>query len=63
MTAGGPAYSSDVLATQMFDVAFGRLKMGEASAIAVFMLFVSAAVILPFIIYMARRVEEASNDN
>ncbi|WP_343314009.1 sugar ABC transporter permease [Brucella sp. BE17] len=63
MTAGGPAYSSDVLATQMFDVAFGRLKMGEASAIAVLMLFVSAAVILPFIIYMARRVEEASNDN
>lgn len=63
MTAGGPAYSSDVLATQMFDVAFGRLKMGEASAIAVFMLFVSAAVVLPFIIYMARRVEEASNDN
>ena len=62
MTAGGPAYASDVLATQMFDVAFGRLKMGEASAIAVCMLFVSAAVILPFIVYMARRVEEASND-
>lgn len=63
MSAGGPAYSSDVLATQMFDVAFGRLKMGEASAIAVFMLIISAAVILPFIIFMARRVEEASNDN
>lgn len=63
MTAGGPAYSSDVLATQMFDVAFGRLKMGEASAIAVVMLFLSAAVVLPFIVYMARRVEEASNDN
>lgn len=62
-TSGGPAYASDVLATQMFDVAFGRLKMGEASAIAVFMLFISAAVILPFIIFMARRVEEASNDN
>jgi ABC-type sugar transport system permease subunit len=61
-TAGGPAYASDVLATQMFDVAFGRLKMGEASAIAVCMLFVSAAVILPFIIYMARRVEDSSND-
>jgi ABC-type sugar transport system permease subunit len=61
-TAGGPAYASDVLATQMYDVAFGRLKMGEASAIAVYMLLISAAVILPFIVYMARRVEEASND-
>lgn len=63
MTSGGPAYASDVLATQMYDVAFGRLKMGEASAIAVCMLVVSAAFIMPFIVYMARRVENSSNDN
>jgi hypothetical protein len=37
--------------------------MGEASAIAVCMLVISAAVIMPFIVYMARRVESASNDN
>lgn len=58
MTSGGPAYASDVLATQMYDVAFGRLKMGEASAIAVCMLIVSGAIIMPFIVYMARRVED-----
>jgi ABC-type sugar transport system permease subunit len=52
-TSGGPVYASDVLATQMYDVAFGRLKMGEASAIAVCMLVVSTAFILPFIVYMA----------
>jgi ABC-type sugar transport system permease subunit len=63
MTNGGPTYSSDVLATQMYDVAFGRLKMGEASAIAVCMLIVSACVVMPFIVYMARRVEKSSNAN
>ncbi|MAQ83631.1 carbohydrate ABC transporter permease [Psychromarinibacter halotolerans] len=63
MTAGGPAYSSDVLATQMYDTAFGRLQMGQASAISVAMLVVSAAVILPFVIYMARQVERAENDH
>jgi ABC-type sugar transport system permease subunit len=63
MTAGGPAYASDVLATQMYDVAFGRLKMGQASAIAVCMLIVSGAIIMPFIVYMARRVEMSSNEN
>ena len=63
MSAGGPAYSSDVLATQMYDTAFGRLQMGQASAISVAMLVVSAAVILPFVIYMARQVERAENDH
>jgi raffinose/stachyose/melibiose transport system permease protein len=62
-TSGGPAYASDVLATQMYDVAFGCLKMGEASAIAVCMLVISASFIMPFIVYMARRVEAASNAN
>jgi len=63
MTGGGPAYASDVLATQMYDTAFGRLKMGEASAISVAMLLISAAVIMPFIVYMARQVERAENDH
>lgn len=63
MTNGGPVYASDVLATQMYDTAFARLKMGEASAIAVAMLLVSALVIMPFIVYMARQVERAENDH
>jgi len=63
MTGGGPAYSSDVLATQMYDTAFGRLNMGEASAISVAMLVISAAVIMPFIVYMARQVKRAENDH
>jgi len=56
MTGGGPAYSSDVLATQMYDVAFGRLNMGEASAIAVCLLVAAAIVVMPFIVFMSRRV-------
>lgn len=63
MTAGGPAYASDVLATQMYDTAFGRLKMGEASAVSVAMLLISAAVIMPFVVYMARQVERSENDH
>lgn len=63
MTNGGPAYASDVLATQMYDTAFGRLKMGEASAISVAMLLISACVVMPFIIYMARQVQRAENDH
>ncbi|WP_319518525.1 sugar ABC transporter permease [uncultured Martelella sp.] len=62
MTNGGPAYASDVLATQMYDTAFGRLKMGEASAISVAMLLVSAIIIMPFVVYMARQVERSEND-
>lgn len=58
MTAGGPAYSSDVLATQMYDVAFGRLNMGEASAIAVCLFIIAALIVMPFVVYMASRVEE-----
>ncbi|SEQ18349.1 carbohydrate ABC transporter membrane protein 1, CUT1 family [Faunimonas pinastri] len=57
MTNGGPAYASDVLATQMYDVAFGRLNMGQASAIAVTLLVMAAVFILPYITYMARHVE------
>ena len=62
MTGGGPAYASDVLATQMYDVAFGRLKMGEASAVSVAQLLISATVIMPFIIYMAQQVKRSEND-
>ena len=54
MTNGGPAYASEVLATQMYDVAFGRLEMGRASAISVYLLLISGAIILPYIVHMSR---------
>src|SRR6202034_2436080 len=50
MTHGGPSYATDVLATQMYDIAFGRLNMGGASAIAVCLLALASVVIMPFVI-------------
>lgn len=57
MTRGGPAYATEVLATQMFDVSFNRLQMGLGSSIAVVLLVVSALVILPYVIYNSRKLE------
>lgn len=59
MTRGGPFNSSDVLATQMYETSFTRFNMGQGSAVAVCLMIVSAMVIVPFIVYMARYVEDA----
>ena len=59
MTNGGPAYASEVLAVQMYDTAFGRLDMGSASAISVYLLLIAGAIIMPYIVYMSRRVADA----
>ncbi|MBN9305209.1 MAG: sugar ABC transporter permease [Devosia sp. 67-54] len=56
-TNGGPAYASEVLATQMYDVAFGRFDMGRASAISVYLLILAGAVIMPYLYYMSLRVQ------
>ncbi|NEI72572.1 ABC transporter permease subunit [Rhizobium lusitanum] len=58
MTNGGPAYASEVLATQMYDTAFGRFDMGQASAISVYLLLIAAVIILPYIYYLARKVSD-----
>jgi multiple sugar transport system permease protein/raffinose/stachyose/melibiose transport system permease protein len=58
-TNGGPAYASEVLATQMYDVAFGRFDMGRASAISVYLLVLAGAVIMPYLYYMSLRVQES----
>lgn len=58
MTNGGPAYASEVLATQMYDTAFGRFEMGRASAISVYLLLIAAVIILPYIYYLAKRVSD-----
>lgn len=60
MTGGGPARASEVLATQLYDVAFGQFKMGMASAIGVCQLLLAAVLILPYILYITRRVEDLS---
>ncbi|MCO6050188.1 sugar ABC transporter permease [Mesorhizobium sp. RP14(2022)] len=61
-TSGGPAYASEVLATQMYDVAFGRFEMGRASAISVYLLLIAGVVIMPYIAYMSRRVADSEAD-
>lgn len=58
MTNGGPAYSSEVLATQMYDTAFGRFEMGRASAISVYLLLIAGVIILPYIYHLAKRVSD-----
>jgi ABC-type sugar transport system permease subunit len=58
-TNGGPAYASEVLATQMYDVAFGRFEMGRASAISVYLLIIAGVIIMPYIAAMSRRVTES----
>jgi ABC-type sugar transport system permease subunit len=61
-TNGGPAHASEVLATQMYDVAFGRFEMGRASAIAVYLLLIAGIIILPYIYYMSLRVQERETE-
>lgn len=58
-TNGGPAYASEVLATQMYDVAFGRFQMGRASAISVYLLLIAGVIIMPYIYYMSKRVQDS----
>lgn len=59
MTKGGPAYSSEVLAVQMYDLAFGRFDMGRAAAVAVYLFIIAGVIIMPYIIYMSRRVQDS----
>jgi len=58
MSGGGPARASEVLATQLYDVGFATFQMGMASAIGVCQLIMAAVLILPYIIYIAGRVED-----
>jgi ABC-type sugar transport system permease subunit len=57
LTQGGPGYTTDVLATQMYDVSFNRLQMGLGSAVAIILLLLSAIIILPYVYHTSRRLE------
>jgi multiple sugar transport system permease protein/raffinose/stachyose/melibiose transport system permease protein len=61
-TMGGPAYASEVMATQMYEIAFGRLEMGRASAISVYLLVIAGLIIMPYITYMSRRVADSEDE-
>ncbi len=58
LTRGGPGYSTEVLATMMFDVSFNRFEMGLGSALAVVLLVLSAVIIMPYIYHTSRSLEE-----
>ncbi|GLQ12093.1 sugar ABC transporter permease [Devosia yakushimensis] len=58
MTQGGPFHSSEVLATFVYDTSFARFEMGKGAAIAVTLMALACAVILPYILYISGRIEE-----
>jgi len=55
MTAGGPANSTQTLATYMHSQAFLWDHWGRGSAIAVVMLFIMMFIIIPYVVFTAKR--------
>ena len=58
MTQGGPYNSSSVLAIEMYQTSFARFDLGAGAAIAVLLLAVAAAVVMPYIYYLSGRIED-----
>jgi raffinose/stachyose/melibiose transport system permease protein len=54
MTGGGPAQSTQVMATWMVTQSFRFSNIGQGTAIACIMLLVLMIVIIPFVLFMAR---------
>ena len=57
LTGGGPGYSTEVLATQMYDVSFSRFQMGMGTTISVILFLITVLIILPYILYSNRKME------
>lgn len=57
MTQGGPYYSTSVLAVEMYQTSFMMFDLGRGAAVAVVLLVVASAVVLPYIQAMTRRVD------
>ena len=49
LTAGGPGYSTDMPATYMYAMAFGRGDLGQAASSALMMLVVVCTVMIPYL--------------
>jgi ABC-type sugar transport system permease subunit len=55
MTAGGPANSTQTLATYMYSQSFLWDHWGKGTAIAVVMLAIMMLIVVPYVVYTARR--------
>ncbi len=54
LTGGGPGFSSDLPTTFMFNYAFSRAQLGEASASSVMILVAVAVVVVPYLVVELR---------
>ena len=54
MTAGGPAQSTQVLALWSYTQSFGLHDFGNGMAIAMVLLAVTLAIVIPYYAWMAR---------
>ncbi len=54
MTGGGPAQSTQTLATWMVTQTFTFTKLGTGTAIAWIMVLISSVIVVPYVIYQAR---------
>lgn len=54
MTGSGPAFSTDVPGLFMFETTFRGNRFAEGAAVAVIMLVMVAAVVVPYLVYGAR---------
>ncbi|MBV7338038.1 sugar ABC transporter permease [Chloroflexi bacterium TSY] len=54
LTEGGPAHSSEVLATHLYSMAFFRFEVGYAAAIGVTMALMTAGIVAIFVILRRR---------
>jgi glucose/mannose transport system permease protein len=60
LTGGGPGYSSDLPTNYMYQMAFGRNRMGLSAASAMMIFMTVAAVMVPYVYSEMRR--EARHD-
>lgn len=58
MTQGGPFQSSSVLAVEMYETSFARFELGTGAAVAVYLLALSAFVVLPYLYVISSRTED-----
>ena len=60
LTGGGPGFSSDLPTTFMFNFAFGRAQLGEATASSIMILVAVCIVVVPYLISELRNERRTS---